>query len=912
MNLLEKANIITTATAYDNGKLHSVKGGEVADFDVVRGSAATRVTAQGLVENVQILSSNLVQNPSFSEEGVQEVSNGSFSQEGVELVTNGSFDNGGANWNVAGGNPIFENSSVNFVNFSTINSNNTVVEIGKTYKITYTISNKVGNSAFGFFLGGWNVAQYQDVGTHSEIISVSSSSVIYIRNGNSNSSVTIDNCSVREVAQDWDLGTGWSIGEDKALANLTSSNDWLSQTNVFTSGKIYKVSFEVLDYTSGSINLSLHSAWSQAYSANGVYTNYLTATGVNLKFSSLANNFNGSITNISVKEVGMDWDILNDVASFSFENGIANIQGTANSANNGIKQVSISAVIGKTYKISATLRSNDGGLYRFRLLDGSYFDLGSGNSTEFETITSYHTATSTAFTIFATSWYTSGTSNFDISNISVIEITDDTNLPRISYENFSYQDALGSEEVVNGSFDTDTAWSKGTGWSIANGTASHIGGSASYLSQSILEADTQYKVDISVTEVSGGGFVQIYMGGSPASVLIQNVGEYEYIFTSQPSIGLGFALRGAGNVGIDNVSVKEYLGQEVVPNSGTASVLLESQSTNLITYSEDFSDASWLKDDVIISSDLTISPSGKSNSSIVVVNTAASRHNFKVAKAGVNTATLSIFAKAKELSYIQIASANNVNQFANFDLSNGTIGSVGSSFSDAKIENYGNGWYRCSVVSNNQYSQAIFSLVTSSTSPWLEVWTSANNTDGLYFWGAQLEQLSHATSYIPTSGTIATRLADSVTGAGSSDLINSTEGVLYAEIAALTKDSSYKLISLKAIDFNNRIEIGIGNNNKIHVYLVSNSATLIGSTSQDFTIDEVFKVALKWSNTNGCTLYINGSKITTAGNSTFSALDFNALDFNNFYGNPFFGKTKALAVFNEALTDSELECLTKI
>ena len=34
-----------------------------------------------------------------------------------------------------------------------------------------------------------------------------------------------------------------------------------------------------------------------------------------------------------------------------------------------------------------------------------------------------------------------------ITNISVIEITDDTNLPRINYEGFSYQDALGSELV---------------------------------------------------------------------------------------------------------------------------------------------------------------------------------------------------------------------------------------------------------------------------------------------------------------------------------------------------------------------------------------------------------------------------------------------------------------------------------
>ena len=40
---------------------------------------------------------------------------------------------------------------------------------------------------------------------------------------------------------------------------------------------------------------------------------------------------------------------------------------------------------------------------------------------------------------------------------------------------------------------------------------------------------------------------------------------------------------------IDNVSVKEYLGQEVVPNSGCGSWLFEPQRTNSITYSQKIS-----------------------------------------------------------------------------------------------------------------------------------------------------------------------------------------------------------------------------------------------------------------------------------------------------------------------------------
>jgi len=58
----------------------SVKEQIDGDFDFTRNSSATRVNSQGLIEDVQILSSNLVQN-------------GDFSQEGAELVTNGDFSN---------------------------------------------------------------------------------------------------------------------------------------------------------------------------------------------------------------------------------------------------------------------------------------------------------------------------------------------------------------------------------------------------------------------------------------------------------------------------------------------------------------------------------------------------------------------------------------------------------------------------------------------------------------------------------------------------------------------------------------------------------------------------------------------------------------------------------------------------
>ena len=54
-NLLDKASIILTPTAYNNGEALCVKPSDGSgDFDFSRNSAATRVNAQGLIETIGI------------------------------------------------------------------------------------------------------------------------------------------------------------------------------------------------------------------------------------------------------------------------------------------------------------------------------------------------------------------------------------------------------------------------------------------------------------------------------------------------------------------------------------------------------------------------------------------------------------------------------------------------------------------------------------------------------------------------------------------------------------------------------------------------------------------------------------------------------------------------------------------
>ena len=238
-NLLQKASIVLTPTAYDDGKVLCAKPSEppYGDFDFSRNSAATRVNAQGLVENVQILSSNLVQNGDFSEEGVQEISNGSFSQEGVEQISNGSFDTD-TDWNKASGVTISDGkanaafgSSGNILRQSLV-----TFDANKTYKYEFTISNYVsGNLKFASFIGAINESGNGTYVGYGKPNGTGVNNMILFGSFEG----SIDNVSVKEVGQDWTLGTGWSIGEDKAVAKLLHQLV-IATIKSITSGKTYK------------------------------------------------------------------------------------------------------------------------------------------------------------------------------------------------------------------------------------------------------------------------------------------------------------------------------------------------------------------------------------------------------------------------------------------------------------------------------------------------------------------------------------------------------------------------------------------------------------------------------------------------------------------------------------------------
>ena len=246
-------------------------------------------------------------------------------------------------------------------------------------------------------------------------------------------------------------------------------------------------------------------------------------------------------------------------------------------------------------------------------------------------------------------------------------------------------------------------------------------------------------------------------------------------------------------------------------------------------------------------------------------------------------------------------------QYAVFNLENGTVSFTSSGTS--KIENYGNGWFRCSlaVTATLDYGLSVVQIGIGNS---LNQFSYQGATSlGNYFWGVQFEEGSYPTSYIPTSGSSVTRSADAANGAGTADDFNDSEGVLFANIAALANDSTVRRIALSNSANNKLIRFDYSNSSNRMLALIFDGTPELNVFSDAYDIQTPNKFAIKYKSGDN-SFFINGFKID-GNNDSISMSGLSELDFDDGAGSDdFYGNTKEVIVFNEALSDTELEALT--
>jgi hypothetical protein len=349
--------------------------------------------------------------------------------------------------------------------------------------------------------------------------------------------------------------------------------------------------------------------------------------------------------------------------------------------------------------------------------------------------------------------------------------------------------------------------------------------------------------------------------------------------------------------------------------SGCPSLLLEPSRTNLVTFSEQFDNAAWVKSFSILTSNAATSPDGYTNADKLIATSVLDGHIVRQPATLTDSTnySLSVFAKAAEYDFcrLQPTTKDGTSNNTFFNLVTGVVASTGVGHT-ATIEDFSNGWYRCTIVYNAGTGATTTNQQRIGVSQdGINQSFLGNDSSGIYIWGAMLEAGSYPTSYIPSlTGSQTTRSAETCNNAGDVNTFNDSEGVLFAEISypITPVASGNKRIAISDTTSINRVlfaEIGNTGFSTLITSSGSNSAYITADVNNLLSL----KTAVKYKQ-NNFALWINGFEVgtDTSGNTPIglSELAFDGGDgTNNFYGN-----TKQIQYFNTALNDTDLETLT--
>ncbi len=325
-------------------------------------------------------------------------------------------------------------------------------------------------------------------------------------------------------------------------------------------------------------------------------------------------------------------------------------------------------------------------------------------------------------------------------------------------------------------------------------------------------------------------------------------------------------------------------------------MLLEPSRTNIHINSENFSDT--LQGASATFGTIT-SPNGTLNASTIASTVDGNYKGFfETYSLTDQTYTFSAFVKYNNHQWISIYRIGQ--NISRFDVQNGVFG---NNPSNLKAEDYGNGWYRLIFTFDASVGTNYFYIYTSEPNA-----ENSQTGDSFYLYGVQQEIGSYPTSYIPTSGSTVTRVAETCNDAGTASTFNASEGTFFIKVNYINTTESFR-ISISDNTSNNKIIIATLNNKyyyEVRAVDTSVSASILSTIPQ--TTNEVL-LAGTWKQ-NEFKFFINGTKIgeDTLGNSPN---ELNTVRFNNLATNqPFYGRARDLRVYNTVLTDAELTALT--
>ena len=477
-------------------------------------------------------------------------------------------------------------------------------------------------------------------------------------------------------------------------------------------------------------------------------------------------------------------------------------------------------------------------------------------------------------------------------------------------------ESLGSELTTNGSFDTDTDWTKQNGSTISGGVATIIangsiistGGNRGVQQDNVFVAGNTYDITFTVRQTVGSGIFQISNG---FTLLFDTTVTSEFTTYTVRRVAGAVNLQdhiisiGGRTVSdefeVSDISVKEVLTEVNIPrldysDGGCPSLLLEPQRTNNILNSESLSNASWQQFNSgtgtgpIVTDNYAVSPSGEMNASRVQMDL----------NGGTTTSDRifirqSLTSQADYYFSVYLKSTNGNEQKLNWHFG-----------SDDVLITVTDEWQRFELDRSG--------LATT----WAGIGLRGNlvgtigidDSVDILVYGFQVEQGSNATSYIPTNGGIVTRAAElCVDSMLDSPLVTSDDWTLFYDLDCSNVLDDLNRISLAGSTLNDKI--GFNYKGSVNRYSFSTINGGVSINYSQITTTERAKIALV-STANGYDLYHNGSFISSQTDGRFDASTMRRISFDQGITSslPFKGEVYGLRYYNEAITSQEAIELT--
>ena len=464
--------------------------------------------------------------------------------------------------------------------------------------------------------------------------------------------------------------------------------------------------------------------------------------------------------------------------------------------------------------------------------------------------------------------------------------------------------ATGADLVTNGDF---SGWADSTvpdGWTNnftpdannyveENAAGLRMVSDGTYVSiyqSSLTTTAVEYYYEIVVGTITSGSIGLVSQGST--KVQINSTGTHTGTFTAS---GATFEIKRyaaeATDVIISSISIREATtGREVYAtangNSVTDNVVTESvgallspapaiwcqpAATNLITYSHEFDNAAWVKTNATITADDTTAPDGTVTADVLGDDSSTGTGNViarkTVSLSAATTYTFSVYAKQDQLDWLGMGIqdfTDPANGNAYFNLGSGAVGTTNPSLDSSSIESIGDGWYRCSIVFTtvSDTSGEVRVYVGEADN---DVTVDLDGTSSVFIWGAQLEEGSTPTSYIPTSGATATANATEPVVTWPAGLVN--DFVVKFKVTPDAASQGSIWLFGNYTDANNAFGVLHDGTNVIFRNRVSGSNNDTDEVLS-YSADTEYEIRARHSSSSGLDVWVAGTKGTTDSTTT--------------------------------------------